>query len=118
MEFFAIKFREILKNEQINQSAFADKLGVSRQCITDYKSGKSVPSVQTLCKMSDLLHVSVDYLLGRTDDLGTIAISPSPALDLTEREKKLLFGFRRLSKATQDMILRFVASEDESEKRA
>lgn len=110
MEFFAIKFREILKNEQINQSAFADKLGVSRQCITDYKSGKSVPSVQTLCKMSDLLHVSVDYLLGREDDLGNISISPSPASELTTEERELVDAFRRMTKETQAIALDTVHS--------
>lgn len=110
MEFFAIKFREILKNEQINQSAFADKLGVSRQCITDYKSGKSVPSVQTLCKMSDLLHVSVDYLLGREDDLGNISISGSPASELTTIEKELIETFRRLPPNLQGIAIQTLHS--------
>lgn len=110
MEFFAIKFREILKNEQINQSAFADKLGVSRQCITDYKSGKSVPSVQTLCKMSDLLHVSVDYLLGRADDLGNICISGSPALELTADERELVDTFRAIPDNTKGVALTMLHS--------
>ena len=110
MEFFAIKFREILKNEQINQSAFADKLGVSRQCITDYKSGKSLPSVQTLCKMSDLLHVSVDYLLGREDDLGNISIAGSPTSELTSEERELVETFRRMTKETQAITLDTVHS--------
>lgn len=110
MEFFAIKFREILKNEQINQSAFADKLGVSRQCITDYKSGKSVPSVQTLCKMSDLLHVSVDYLLGREDDLGNISISGSPASELTSEERELIETFRAIPDNTKGVALTMLHS--------
>ena len=110
--------KELRKERNFTQKEVANSCNLTPTCICQLESGSRSPTGTTLIALADFFQVSVDYLLGRTDDLGTIAISPSPALDLTEREKKLLFGFRRLSKATQDMILRFVASEDESEKRA
>lgn len=113
---------EILKDLRISagytQKDLSRLLGIGQSTIVGYEKGEREATAKILALYADFFNCSVDYLLGRADDLGTIAISPSPALDLTEKEKKLLFGFRRLSKATQDMILRFVASEDESEKRA
>ena len=117
MEFCDI-LSDLRKEKRLFQDDVAKIVNVSKSTISNWEKGKQEPSIDCIKKLSAFFNVSTDYLLGLEDDLGTIAISPSPALDLTEREKKLLFGFRRLSKATQDMILRFVASEDESEKRA
>ncbi len=112
------RIKELRLEKKLTQSQLAHYLKINQTAVGKYEREELEPNIKTLLQLSAFFNVSVDYLIGNSDDLGTIAISPSPALDLTEREKKLLFGFRRLSKATQDMILRFVAGEDESEKRA
>ena len=110
--------KELRKERNFTQKEVANSCNLTPTCICQLESGSRSPTGTTLIALADFFQVSVDYLLGRTDDLGGVAISPSPALDLTENEKKLLDGFRRLSKATQNMILRFVSSAEESEKRA
>lgn len=40
---------------------------VSKQCISDYKKGKSLPSIDTLYLICKYLDVSADYLLGLED---------------------------------------------------
>ena len=113
-----MRLKELREERNLSQQDVAKAVGGSQSNLAKWEKGIVQPSADSIIKLADFFKCTTDYLLGREDDLGTIAISPSPALDLTEREKKLLFGFRRLSKATQDMILRFVAVEDESEKRA
>lgn len=67
---FTERFNEILEQEKINQNALAAAVGVSKQCITDYKKGRTYPSLDTLILLCDFLGVSSDYLLGLEDDFG------------------------------------------------
>lgn len=41
--------------------------GISPGNISDWKKGRSKPSIDTIIKIADYLNCSVDYLLGRTD---------------------------------------------------
>ena len=46
----------------------ADALDVSKATISLWGKNDNVPKGDTIAKMADLLHVSADYLLGRTDN--------------------------------------------------
>ncbi|CAK1240746.1 Transcriptional regulator [Fructobacillus cardui] len=47
-----------------------DKAGLSNKAIYGWK--KSTPKADNLQKVADVLNVSVDFLLGRTDEMSTI----------------------------------------------
>lgn len=64
---FQSRFNECLKFTNVKQSEIANAANVSKQCISDYKSGKSVPSIDTLFLICRFLDVSSDYLLGLQD---------------------------------------------------
>lgn len=64
---FTKRFNEVLKICGKTQTQIAKELNVSKQCVNDYKSGKTVPSIQTLYLLCKILDVSADYLLGITD---------------------------------------------------
>ena len=63
---FTERFNEAIKLSGKTQVQIAHEVNVSKQCITDYKSGKSLPSLETLCLLCEALDVSSDYLLGLT----------------------------------------------------
>lgn len=65
---FTERLNELIKISGKKQVDIAKEINVSKQCITDYKSGKSVPSLETLCALCRCLDVSSDYLLGLTDE--------------------------------------------------
>jgi len=54
------------KNETANTVAKALDFGNSQ--FTSWKNGVAKPSADALAKLADYFEVSVDYLLGRTDD--------------------------------------------------
>ena len=58
---------EKLKNSRINagmtQEQIAEKINVSRQTISNWEAGKSLPDVINLIKISDLYQISLDDLL-------------------------------------------------------
>ena len=64
---FKERFNEILKISGKTQVEIAKAIHVSKQCVTDYKTGKSVPSIETLYLLCKFLEVSADYLLGLSD---------------------------------------------------
>ncbi len=53
----------------VKQTELAAAANVSKQCISDYKAGKSVPSIDTLFLICRYLDVSSDYLLGLNDNI-------------------------------------------------
>ena len=47
----------------LSQEAFAEKVYVSRQTISNWETGKNYPDINSLLRMSELFGVSVDVLL-------------------------------------------------------
>lgn len=64
---FTERFNEILKQSGKTQVEIANALNITKQCVNDYKTGKSVPSIETLYSLCKFLDVLADYLLGLTD---------------------------------------------------
>ena len=64
---FTKRFNEILKISGKTKVEIAKAIHVSKQCVTDYKTGKSVPSIETLYLLCKFLEISADYLLGLSD---------------------------------------------------
>ena len=62
-----MEISEKLKNSRINagmtQQKVAEEINVSRQTISNWENGKSLPDVISLIKISDLYKVSLDDLL-------------------------------------------------------
>ena len=66
-EIFTERFNRVLKDGNINQTKLAEQIGISKQCISDFKNGKAFPSIHTLKLICICLEVSSDYLLGLSD---------------------------------------------------
>ena len=49
----------------LSQSQLAELVNVQSFSISRYETGTQRPSIETLIKMSEVLKVSVDYLLGK-----------------------------------------------------
>lgn len=49
------------------QGEVAEKIGVTQTTYSKYELGKINIPVDMLIKLADLYHVSLDYLVGRTD---------------------------------------------------
>lgn len=78
----------------------ADFLGLSRSAYSTYETGRNEPSLDTLRIIAEKLEVSVDYLLGLTDDpketidIGTFAASSEIPLDqLTDEQREEIRNF-------------------------
>ena len=64
---FGNRLKMLREQCNIKQGQFADKIGITRQSMSNYESGKHCPDIEVLKKMADSLECSVDYLLGLTE---------------------------------------------------
>ena len=60
-----IKISEYRKMKGISQKDFAEKLGISAGNLCEWEKGRIEPSITALIKMSELLDISVDELIGK-----------------------------------------------------
>lgn len=59
------KIKELRVSCGLNQVEFAKKVGVTKQCVSNWENDNVLPSIEMLVKIADLFNVSTDYLLGR-----------------------------------------------------
>lgn len=52
----------------LSQKALAETLGITDAAVTMMEKGKRSPSFELLCAFADYFDVSIDYLVGRTDN--------------------------------------------------
>ncbi|NIK12834.1 transcriptional regulator with XRE-family HTH domain [Alkalibacillus almallahensis] len=67
MNNFSHRLKKLREKEKMSREILANKVGVSYSTIAKYESGVREPDFSTLEKLSSVLDVTVDYLLGKTD---------------------------------------------------
>lgn len=68
MQQLAAQFKKVRKEKGLTQKQVADALGITEQSYQRYEYGKIVPSALVLIALADYFEVSLDYLVGRSDD--------------------------------------------------
>ncbi len=66
------RLKALRKERNLKQIDVANYLGVSNSAYGNYELGQREPDFATLNKLAEYFGVSVDYLLGRTDERGTV----------------------------------------------
>jgi len=79
---FSEKLVVLRKNKGMTQDALAEKLNVSRQAVAKWESGQAYPDISNLIQISDLMNVTVDYLV--RDGECMMNVTPGKDADLNE----------------------------------
>ena len=67
-ELFKKRLADTRKRRDLSQVELAKKAGLPATAISHFESGGRKPSFDNLRKLADALDVSIDYLMGRTDE--------------------------------------------------
>lgn len=86
----------------ISQKQLADVVSVSQQSINKYENHNIEPDIDTMMRMADYFHTSVDYLIGHSEIRRKIEYVHS--YDLNEKEADLIDQYRNLTCKQQDSI--------------
>jgi len=62
------RFYNLCLEKDTKPNPVAKKIGISSGIVTKWKNEDTLPNGETLLKIADYFDVSVDYLLGRTND--------------------------------------------------
>lgn len=93
----------------------AIKAGLAENSIYDWK--KSTPKADNLQKVADVLNVSTDYLLGRTDDMNPSLANNKPTeVDIKkaiEQDIMLAFDGKPISDKYKRIIIELLSEEDD-----
>lgn len=63
-----MRLKELRERRNISQVKLAMDLNISQNTISRYETGVREASYETLIAFADYFNVSIDYLLGRTDN--------------------------------------------------
>lgn len=65
---FAERLTQILDQRHITAYQVSKDIGISNGLLSDWKKGQKSPGIENAQKLANYFDVTVDYLLGRTDD--------------------------------------------------
>ena len=63
-----MRLKELRKKKNISQLRLATELNTTQNTISRYETGEREPGIDELIKIADYFNVSVDYLIGRTEN--------------------------------------------------
>ena len=61
------RIRDLREDHDLTQAQVGAAINVPQRTYAYYESGQRMVPPRVLCALADFYHVSVDYLLGRTD---------------------------------------------------
>lgn len=93
---FPKRLRALIKQKGITFDVLAEEVGTTRQTVSNWQNGSTVPDAVSLRYMANYFSVTTDYLLGLTDS-STIEKDVRAAADLTGLSTKAIEQLRLLS---------------------
>jgi len=87
---FATNLKAVLKSKKITQKELAAFVNVKENTVSDWIKQGNSPKLEHLCRISELLEVSLDWLIANKDEI-------NQAIPLTPYEQYVLENLRRLT---------------------
>ncbi len=63
-----LRLKELRRSRRITQLKLAMDLNLTQNTVSRYETGEREPGIAELVRIADYFHISVDYLLERTDN--------------------------------------------------
>lgn len=82
--------KKLRTEKKISQQHLAGILGISQQSINKYENHNVEPDISILIAMAQYFNTTIDYLVGKDDNLDLLNT-------LSEHEKKLIIQYRDLN---------------------
>lgn len=101
MNITCVRIKQLREGTGLSQKDFADNVGIKQTTYNGYETGKHQPKSDVLILLADKCGVTVDYLLGATDEK-----KPTPVSEggLMLDDQTLLNAFHSAPKDTREAI--------------
>lgn len=95
------RIKELRKAKNMKQVELANAISVSQAALSGYETGKYEPDFDTLQRIAEFFHVSIDYILGRDEK------KPAPISE-SELDAELIERLCNLTPEEKDKVDAFV----------
>lgn len=100
------RLQELRKKEGYSQEQVAEMLGLSRQAISKWESGQGKPEIDNIIKLTEIYHVSADYILLGTEK---VSVPVTEKKELSHEYKKAI-GIIAIIAATAIVTVLFITA--------
>ena len=100
MTDFYMNLSVLINQRGLSRNKFLKDLGLSKSSMGNWETRNNIPNGETLLKLSEYLHVSIDELLGNKQYM------------YTKDEQNLIYLYRRLSQEQKNKIYEEVCHRD------
>ena len=107
---YETRMKEWITDHDIRQKVLAKEFHVTEAVLSNYLTGRSSITLDVLVKFAKRSGLSMDYLVGLSDE-------PMPPIRLTESECQLIENFRTLHSTQKELIVKNVAIMQEQNQR-
>ena len=106
LEKFSYRLTVLLDEHNMSQTQLAKKVGTTNVTICRYINGERIPRIDVASKIVSVFNVSLDYLLGISENVDTENLIKNQDVDIAILMKSLysLDGNTHLSKKQIEMI--------------
>ena len=98
---FGEKLKALRVKEEYSQEQLANLLGISRQAVSKWESSQGKPEIDNIIKLTEIYHVSADYILLGTEP----AASPAPAKKMPKEYRQAVKAAAILASAAGVTVL-------------
>ncbi len=102
---FGERITQLRKEKGLNRKQFADYLGIPSTTLRNYEINAREPGHVFLKQVSQIFHVSIDYLLGMSETKQPVLFCNSEKNSLNEEEQQLIDNYRQLNEEGQERLL-------------
>lgn len=104
------RMKSLLSDRDLRQNQFAKDLGISPQTLNGYLQGRRSFPHDVLLRAAELLHVTMDYLYGLSDDGGK-------PLRLKPEERVVVEEYRGLKREQREEVWLHIRALQEKNKK-
>ena len=101
------------ERRKLTQQDCAELFGVTLRAWQTYEQGVSEPKYELLCRIADKFDTSLDYLLGRSEDAGTLLDRVQTDEELPFEARVLAAAYLSLGKADREQLMAMVREQRE-----
>lgn len=102
MAEFKDRFKELRKRNKYSMESIGEMVGISKSAISAWESGEKYPRTPTLIKLCEIYDVSMDYLVGNSDEAITKEQTRNLAILLSESND---FHYNGIPLSNDDLTL-------------
>ena len=107
---YVTRAKNQITDSDIKQKKLAQEFHISEAALSNYLTGRSEMPVDILVKIAQRFDLSMDYLVGLTDE-------PSRPVHFTVAERDMVEAFRKLSREQQELIIQNIRFMQEQNQR-